>query len=139
MKGVRESESRMQALGYNTWLIKYVSYILAAGFAAVAGVLNALFNGFVSPQELNWTMSGMIMLMVIIGGTGTLVGPALGAGIIVILQNWSSSYTDHWPFITGSIFVLCVMFARNGVAGKILELWGKGVKFLESSGSKKRQ
>jgi branched-chain amino acid transport system permease protein len=137
MKGVRESETRMQALGYNIWLIKYAAYVLAAGFAAAAGVLNAFFNGFVSPQELNWTLSGMIMLMVIIGGTGTLAGPAIGAAIIVILQNWSSSYTDRWPLLTGSIFVLCVMFARNGVAGKLQELWRKGVKFLEGSGSKK--
>lgn len=137
--GVRESESRMQALGYNTWLIKYISYISAAGLAAVAGVLHAFYNGFVSPQELNWTMSGLIMLMVIIGGAGILAGPAVGAGIIVVLQNWTSSFTDRWPLIIGTIFIICVMFARNGIAGKVHELLLKGDWRNEGAGSKKHQ
>ncbi len=128
--GIRESESRMQALGYNTWSIKYVTYILAAIFSGLAGVLHAYYAGFVSPQDLNWTLSGLVMLMVIIGGAGTLVGPLAGAGIVLIIQNVISSYTERWQFFMGAIFILCVMYARHGLAGVIRRKY-------ESIGNKK--
>lgn len=139
MIGVRESESRMQALGYNTWLIKYITYVLAAGMAALAGALHVYFNGFISPQELNWTMSGMGMLMVIIGGSGTLFGPVIGAGVIILLQNWISAYTDRWPLFIGIIFIICVMYARDGIAGYFIDLIEKGRGLYESFRSKKRK
>jgi branched-chain amino acid transport system permease protein len=137
--GTRESESRMQALGYNTWAIKYLAYVLAGGVAGLAGVLHVYYNGFVSPQELNWTMSGTILLMVIIGGAGTLFGPALGAGIIVLLQNLVSSYTERWPLAMGIVFILCVMYSRSGLWGYILELRNKGRMDHECLRSKKPQ
>lgn len=123
--GVRESESRMQALGYNTWGLKYLAYVLAGGFAGLAGVLHVYYNGFISPQELNWTTSGLVILMVIIGGAGTLAGPAAGAAIILILQNLISSFTDRWPLFMGVIFVICVMYARNGIAGFAVKILDK--------------
>lgn len=137
--GVRESESRMQALGYNTWCIKYLAYILAGGFAGLAGVLYVYYSGFISPQELNWTTSGLAILMVIIGGAGTLWGPVAGAGIILILQNLISSCTERWPLFMGVVFVACVMYARNGIAGYILKLWDKGRRNDEGLGSKRSQ
>jgi len=124
--GVRESESRMQALGYNTFGLKLMAYALAAGVSGLAGVLYVYFTGFISPQELNWTMSGLIILMVIIGGAGTLLGPVIGAAVILILQNLLSSYTDRWPLFMGIIFVLCVMYARNGIFGYCLKLYKGG-------------
>ncbi|MDP4126067.1 MAG: branched-chain amino acid ABC transporter permease [Bacillota bacterium] len=124
--GVRESETRMQALGHNTWGLKYLSYIVAGGFAGLAGVFYVYFNGFISPQELNWTMSGQVILMVIIGGTGTLFGPVVGAGMIIILQNLISSHTERWPISMGIIFILCVMYLRDGVVGSALKLRKKG-------------
>jgi branched-chain amino acid transport system permease protein len=126
--GMRESESRMQALGYNTWLLKYLSYIITAGFAALAGILYVYYNGFISPQELSWTASGLVILMVIIGGAESLVGPVVGAGVILILQNLISAYTERWPLFLGTIFVLCVMYARNGIVGYLLKLWNRGRK-----------
>ncbi|MBO8169870.1 MAG: branched-chain amino acid ABC transporter permease [Thermoanaerobacteraceae bacterium] len=135
--GVKESESRMQALGYNTWLLKYLAYVIAAGFAGLAGVLYVYYNGFISPQELNWTMSGMAILMVVIGGTGTLVGPVLGAGIILILQNLLSAYTERWPLVIGMLFVICVIHVKDGIAGYVMKLWEKGWKGYESPGSEK--
>jgi branched-chain amino acid transport system permease protein len=137
MVGVRENEPRMQALGYNTWLIKYMAYVLAAGLAAVAGVLHVYYNGFISPHELNWTTSGMVMLMVIIGGAGTIIGPAIGAGIIIILQNWLSSYTERWPLVIGAIFIICVMYARDGIAGRFPDLKEKGRRCYENLRNKK--
>lgn len=120
--GVRESESRMQALGYNTWALKYLSYTISGGFAGLAGVLYVYFNGFISPQELNWTMSGQVILMVIIGGAGTFIGPVMGAGVIFILQNLISSQTERWPISMGIIFILCVMYLRDGIVGYAIKL-----------------
>lgn len=135
--GVRESESRMQALGYNTWRLKYLAYVLAGSAAGLAGVLHVCYNGFISPQELNWTMSGLVILMVIIGGAGTLAGPVAGAAIILILQNLISSYTDRWPFFMGAIFVICVMYFRNGIAGYFIKIHEKGRVKHESLGSER--
>ncbi len=132
--GIKESESRMQALGYNTFGLKLMAYALAAGVSGLAGVLYVYFTGFISPQELNWTMSGLIILMVIIGGAGTLLGPVIGAAVILVLQNLISSYTDRWPLFMGIIFVLCVMYARNGIFGYFLKLY-KGGKNHEGNRS----
>jgi len=126
--GVRESESRMQALGYNTWFIKYLSYITAAAFAGLAGVLYVYYNGFVSPQDLNWTVSGLIILMVIIGGSGTFIGPVVGAGFILILQNLISAYTERWPLFIGAIFIICVLYARDGIVGYLTKMMGKRLR-----------
>lgn len=120
--GIRESDSRMQALGYHTAAFKWITYVLAAGIAGVAGVLFVYFNGFISPQDLNWSMSGLVILMVIIGGPGTLVGPVLGAAIILFLQQLVSSYTQQWPLVTGIIFVICVLYAQEGVYGLIMKI-----------------
>ncbi len=125
--GIRESESRMQALGYNTRLIKWLIYIIAAGLAGLAGILYVYFNGFISPLELNWTMSGLVILMVIIGGPGTLGGPIIGAAIILFLQQMISSYTEHWPLVMGIIFVLCVLYTNEGVWG-LLRKFSKKVR-----------
>ena len=125
--GIRESESRMQALGYNTVAIKWLIYVLAGGLAGLAGILYVYFNGFISPLELNWTMSGLVILMVIIGGPGTLGGPILGAAIILFLQQMVSSYTEHWPMVMGIIFVICVLYTNEGVWG-LLRKYGKKVR-----------
>ncbi|MGI5920719.1 MAG: branched-chain amino acid ABC transporter permease [Syntrophomonadaceae bacterium] len=135
--GIRESEIRMQALGYNTAAIKWLTYVLAAGVAGLAGVLFVYFNGFISPQELNWTMSGLVILMVIIGGAGTLAGPVLGAAIILFLQQSVSSYTEQWPLVMGIIFIICVLYARDGCYGILLKFIKKVMASYENSGGQK--
>lgn len=137
--GVRESESRMQALGYNTWAIKYLAYTIAGGFAGLAGVLYVYFDGFISPQQLDWSMSGLVILMVIVGGSGTLVGPVIGAGTIYVLQNLISAQTERWPMSMGIIFILCVMYLRDGVVGFTLKQSKKGLSNYERFRNKKRQ
>jgi len=119
LKGVRESESRMKVLGYHTWLHKYLSYVVAAAFAGFAGVLWAYFNGFISPYDMDLTASIEIILMVIMGGPGTLIGPALGAGIIVFLKNFISAYTQRWLLILGTIYILTILYAPQGLMNLI--------------------
>ncbi len=119
LKGVRESESRMKVLGYHTWLHKYLSFVVAAAFGGFAGVLWAYFNGFISPYDMDLTASIEIILMVILGGPGTLIGPALGAGIIVFLKNFISAYTQRWLLILGTIYILTILYAPQGLMNLI--------------------
>jgi branched-chain amino acid transport system permease protein len=114
--GIRESESRMRNLGYNTWLHKYLGYVVAGTFSGLSGVLWAFYNGFVSPMDVELTSSFEAFLMVILGGAGTLTGPAVGAGIIVFLKNFISAYTHRWLLILGGIYVLTILYAPGGLA-----------------------
>lgn len=125
LKGVRESESRMRVLGYHTWIHKYLSYVSAATFGSVAGALWAYFDGFISPYNMDLTASIEIILMVILGGPGTLIGPALGAGIIVFLKNFISAYTQRWLLILGTIYILTILYAPQGLMN-LLKDWLKG-------------
>jgi branched-chain amino acid transport system permease protein len=124
LKGIRESESRMRVLGYHTWLHKYLGYVVSALFGGVAGVFWAYFNGFVSPYDMDLTASIEIILMVILGGPGTLIGPALGAGIIVFLKNFISAYTQRWLLILGAIYILTILYAPQGLMN-LLKDWFK--------------
>jgi branched-chain amino acid transport system permease protein len=119
--GVRESETRMRVLGYNVWAYQYVASILAGFFAGVAGILFVYYNGYVGPAYLSVVMSGQVLLMVILGGAGTLVGPALGAGLIVLLENLLSAHTERWLTILGGIYVVVTLFAPRGVLGILRE------------------
>jgi branched-chain amino acid transport system permease protein len=113
--GIRESETRMRSLGYNIWLQKYIAFNVSAIFAGLAGVLIVYYNGFVSPSELHLVTSAEVLIMVILGGAGTLFGPAIGAGIIIFIKNFVSGYTEHWMIILGAIYMATIMFAPQGV------------------------
>jgi branched-chain amino acid transport system permease protein len=117
LRGIRESESRMLALGYDVWRYKYVAFILAALFAGLAGCLYVNYNRFVSPEYLHVILSAEALLMVILGGAGTLAGPAIGAVVIVFLENVVSTYTQHWLMIVGVIYVVVTLFAPRGLLG----------------------
>jgi branched-chain amino acid transport system permease protein len=115
--GIRENETRMKSMGYHTTLYKYAAFIIAGGLGGVAGSLYTNFNGFISPNDVYWTMSGSVLIMVIIGGTGTMLGPVLGAAFIVVLETIVSSYTNNWMLIIGAIFILFVIFFPKGIVG----------------------
>ena len=132
--GIRESESRMRTLGYHVWLHKYIGFVIAGAFAGFAGALWAYYNGFVSPVDLQLATSVEALLMVALGGRGTLLGPALGAGIIVFLKNLVSVYTHRWLLILGAVYILTIVYAPEGILGAVRRLT-KGVK-SESLGSK---
>lgn len=115
--GIRESETRMRVLGYNVWAYQYAASVLAGLFAGVAGILFVYYNGYVGPAYLSIVISGQVLLMVLLGGAGTLLGPALGAGIIVALENLLSAYTERWLTILGLIYVAVTLGAPGGVVG----------------------
>jgi branched-chain amino acid transport system permease protein len=119
LRGIRESERRMRSLGYNVWLHKYLAFILAGAFAGLSGVLWAYDNGFVSPVEVQLVTSVETLLMVALGGPGTLVGPALGAGVIVFLKNFVSVYTKRWLLILGGVYIGVILFAPRGILGAV--------------------
>jgi branched-chain amino acid transport system permease protein len=121
LRGIRESESRMQALGYNVWRYQYVAFVLSAFFAGIAGALYAYYNRFVGPEYLYVVQSAEALIMVILGGAGTLLGPAIGAGLIVFLEDFVSSMTEHWVLILGIIYVLVTLFAPRGLIGLYVE------------------
>lgn len=119
--GIRESESRMRTLGYNVWLHKYLAFIIAGTVGGFAGVIWAYYNGFVSPTDVELATSVEILLMVALGGRGTLLGPAVGAGIIVMLKNLVSVYTHRWLLILGAVYIATIVYAPEGIAGAIRE------------------
>ena len=115
LRGIRENEGRMKSLGFNTWLHCYLSFIVSGFFASVAGIMWAYYNGFVSPTYLDLTASSELFLMVTLGGPATLVGPVLGAGIIVLLKNVMSAYTARWLLILGTVYIIAILAAPKGI------------------------
>jgi len=115
--GIRESARRMEVLGYNVWLHKYVAFVLAGTLAGLSGALFVYYNGFVSPAYLSIVFSAMALIMVILGGAGTLLGPAVGSAAIVFLENAISAYTERWLLILGLIYVVVTLFAPAGLLG----------------------
>jgi branched-chain amino acid transport system permease protein len=128
LRGIRESETRMQALGYNVWRYKFVAFIVAAVFAGLAGALYAYYNRFVSPDYLGVFRSAEVLLMVILGGAGTLIGPAIGAAVIVLLENVISAYTERWLIVIGTIYILVALFAPNGIVGFVRDFRARRAK-----------
>ncbi len=123
--GIRENEPRMRAMGFDTFRLKLAAFVVAGGAAALSGVLYAYYNGFVSPDELYWTRSGEVLVMVLLGGSGTLAGPAVGAAVVLILQNVASSFTARWTMILGAAFILVVLVAPRGLAGLFAGRWAR--------------
>jgi branched-chain amino acid transport system permease protein len=117
LRGVREAPRRMRALGYNVWLFRYLAFVVSAGFAGIAGVLFAWYNQFVGPVNLELGTSTQFLIIVILGGIGTLYGQLLGAGIVVFLSNGLSAVTQRWVLVLGAVYVLIVMYAPDGLVG----------------------
>src|SRR4030042_498316 len=118
----------MRALGYNTWLYKYIAFIIGGALGGVAGMLSAYYKGMILAGDLGVTTSALAMLMVIIGGAGTLFGPCIGAIVIVFLEFFASSYTpERWPIILGAAFVVAILWLPGGIAIYLSKLWVKGV------------
>jgi branched-chain amino acid transport system permease protein len=117
--GIRENEMRMRAMGCPTQRYKLLSFIISGAIAGLAGSLYALFNTFISPDAVHWAMSGDVLLMVTLGGVGSLLGPVIGALAFLGLKYFISSTTQHWLLIVGSIFIICVLFFPRGIYGAL--------------------
>ncbi|MGI6072172.1 MAG: ABC transporter permease [Lachnospiraceae bacterium] len=121
--GIKNNEGRMMALGYNTGTLRFIGFVIAGLFAGVAGMLYAYAKPTVDPNIFGIETSALPMLMVIIGGSGTLWGPALGALVIIIVKNYSGIlFAERWPLVLGIIYVLCVMFFSGGFAPYLIKL-----------------
>jgi branched-chain amino acid transport system permease protein len=114
---IRENEVRASVLGYNVARYTQVVFVISAVFAAVAGALFVPYQRYVSPDLLAWHLSGLVIIMVLLGGLGTLWGPIVGAGAVLFLRDWISGFTNHYYLVIGLIFVLIVLFAPDGLGG----------------------
>ncbi len=121
--GIRENTERAYFIGLNVNLLKLLSYIFSSAMAAFAGSLFVLFNGATSPEILHWFESGKILMYVVLGGIGTIVGPALGAVVFTFAEHYISSYTDAWLIYFGALFVLIVIVAPGGIFGLLRPVW----------------
>jgi branched-chain amino acid transport system permease protein len=115
LQGIRESSSRMASLGYNVRLHQLLAFVIAGAFAGVAGALLALQNGITTPASLGLLVGAEALLMVLLGGAGTMVGPLLGAAVIVLLEFAISARTDRWQSFLGLIYILVVIGAPHGI------------------------
>jgi branched-chain amino acid transport system permease protein len=123
LQGLRDSESRAMALGYNPALYKCYAFVISGFFATVAGVLHVYYDQFISPSSAEFLRSGIGVLMVILGGVGTLTGPLVGAAIVTWIENVVSGFIGRWPTVMGVIFIVVVLFARDGLVGGAGRLW----------------
>jgi len=119
IEGARGNERRMHAIGYDTYRYRLVCYVVAGAICGFAGALLGNFTNFISPEMMDWTASGELIFMVVLGGTGTLFGPILGAAAFVLLEEWLSAITIYWHFLFGALLILVVLFWRGGLNGLI--------------------
>ena len=117
IRGAKSNETRMLALGFRVFRYRLVAFVISGAMAGVAGALLANLTLFLSPSIMHWTRSGEIMMMVILGGIGTLVGPVIGAIVYLVLENVLSGLTEHWQAILGPFLVLVVVFSKTGLLG----------------------
>lgn len=119
LDGIRQNERRMQAIGLAPFPYKLAAFTLAAAIAGLAGALHANLFRFASPDLLHWTMSGELMVMVVLGGLGSLWGAVFGAAAMVLLHSFLAQWTEHWQIVLGPILVAVVLLARRGLWGAL--------------------
>ena len=117
LHGIHENPQRMRALGFPVRLYRISAFALSGAIAGLAGTLTAQHTQFITPQLLHWTTSGEVLVMVILGGLGSFVGPIIGATIVTLLRHELSSYTDYWGFWLGIFLILVVISRKDGIVG----------------------
>ena len=122
IEGSRSNEQRMRSIGFDTYRYRLICYVIAGCICGYAGALLGNFTNFISPEMMDWAASGELIFMVILGGTGSLLGPVFGAAAFVILEEWLSSLTLYWHFIFGALLIIVVLFARGGINGIVTYL-----------------
>ena len=121
LSGCRMNERRMKALGFQTTRYKLTAYIMACVLAGVAGLLYANLTGYASPAYMAWTLSGELIVMVVLGGMGTVMGPLVGTLALLSFEEVLKGMTDHWPIVLGPLIILVVLTARRGLYGYLLK------------------
>lgn len=141
LKAIKENEPRAISLGYNVERYKMLAFVLSAGLAGLAGATKTVVLGFATLTDVHWTMSGLVVLMTLVGGLGTLTGPIVGAVVIIALENklgdlgsflasatglnWFNAVGESVTTVTGLIFIVCVLAFRRGIVGELSALLGK--------------
>lgn len=115
VRATRDQPRRMSALGYNVWLIRWITFVISGFFGAVAGLMYVYYHQFVSPHSLSLANSAEMLLMVIAGGPATLTGPVIGAALVVLLKNVASGFVERWTMLLGFVFIFIVMFVPGGI------------------------
>ena len=117
IRATKSNEARTRAIGFSPYPYKLAAFVIAGAMCGVAGALLVNQTAYLTPEFMNWTRSGEIMFMVILGGIATLIGPVLGAAALLLLEDVLAAWTTHWQIILGPILVLVVLFTRRGLAG----------------------
>ena len=116
LQGTKANDMRMQALGFSTYRYRLTAFVIAGALCGLAGALEANRAEFVSPAMMHWTKSGDLIVIVVLGGMGTLSGPIYGALAFLLLEELLSQFTEHWPVLFGVLLILIVLYARGGIA-----------------------
>ncbi|VVE72703.1 branched-chain amino acid ABC transporter permease [Pandoraea anapnoica] len=122
IRGARQNDRRMRALGYPTLRYKLVAYVISAMVCGVSGMLYANLTHFVSPAYMAWTASGELIVMVVLGGLGSFFGPVLGSAAMLLIEEWLKGMTEHWMIIFGPLIVVAVLVSRRGLYGLLGDL-----------------
>jgi branched-chain amino acid transport system permease protein len=124
LQGAKQNPARMQAIGFNPYPYQLAAYVISGMIGGLAGFLLANLTEFVSPAYMSWQRSGELLIMVIMGGVGSLHGAVIGALAFLLLEEWLSGLTEHWKVIFGPMLVLIVLFMRGGILGLLTRLTG---------------
>ena len=125
LQGARDQPRRMRMLGHNVWLIQWFAFVLSAFWGSIAGLLYVYYNLFISPHAISLQQSAEVLLMAILGGASSFLGPIVGAVIITLVKNVVSTYVDRWNSLLGAIFVIVIMFMPFGLVPGVRQLWAR--------------
>jgi branched-chain amino acid transport system permease protein len=133
LMGTRDQPRRMNALGYHVWQIRFIACLISGLLTSVAGILFVYYTQFISPQTLALTSSAEVLLMVIAGGPATLLGPIVGAALVVVVKTVVSGFIERWNFLLGAIFVAIVILMPDGLVPGTVRLWRRARRKRPSS------
>jgi branched-chain amino acid transport system permease protein len=122
LKGVRDQPRRMAALGFNPWLIRWITFIYAGFWGGVSGLLYVYYHKYIHPTSLSTTSSAEALLGVIAGGSGTLGGPVVGAAVVLLIKNYASAYIERWNMLLGLVFLFIVLVMPTGIVPGVTRL-----------------
>jgi branched-chain amino acid transport system permease protein len=125
LKGTRDQARRMSALGHDVWLIRWITFVYAGFWGAVAGLLFVYYHKYIHPASLSLASSAEGLIGVIAGGSGTLAGPLIGAAIVMVLKNYVSAYIERWNMLLGFVFIVIVIFMPDGLVPGVRRLWAR--------------
>jgi branched-chain amino acid transport system permease protein len=125
LRGTRDQARHMAALGHNVWRVRWLTFVYAGFWGAVSGLLYVYYHKYIHPTSLSLTSSAEALLGVIAGGAGTLAGPIVGAGVVLILKNYASAYIERWNMLLGFVFLVIILFMPDGLVPGVRRAWAR--------------